>query len=404
MLPGPGAAVTMRAVTPPLRTPSVRAFLEDDPVDLSAYAGLRREVRAFLDGYRKERGIEGWVGSWDNFDKDFSRALGARGWIGMAFPKKYGGGEKSVLERYVVLEELLAAAAPAAAHWIADRQSGPLILKFGTEDQRERLLPGIAKGELSFAIGMSEPNSGSDLAAARTRAVKADGGWIVNGTKIWSTNAHKADWMIALCRTGEPGADRHGGLTQFLVDLPNDGVEVNPIRNLAGEEHFNEVHFEDVFLPDDRLIGEEGGGWRQVMSELAFERSGPDRFFSTFRLLVETVRLLEGQDDAWTRDAAGRLVAHLWTVRRMSIRVAALLEKGEQPTLEASIVKDVGTAIEQEIPEIARQAIGALPRHKVSALYEKLLEFDVLHAPSFSIRGGTREILRGIIARGLGLR
>ena len=159
----------------------------------------------------------------------------------MTWPKQYGGHERSSLERYVVLEELLAAGAPVGAHWVADRQSGPLILRFGTEEQRQRFLPPITRGEIYFCIGMSEPDSGSDLASIRTRAERCEGGWKVNGTKIWTSNAHLSPLHDhAVPHPGRAG-QKHEGLTQFLVDLKTPGVTIRPDHDLAGEHHFNEV-------------------------------------------------------------------------------------------------------------------------------------------------------------------
>jgi acyl-CoA dehydrogenase len=212
----------------------------------------------------------------------------------MTLPRQYRGTDAGALHRFVVTEELLAAGAPVAAHWIADRQSGPALLRFGTEQQRAEILPGIARGELYFAIGMSEPDSGSDLASVRTRASRVDGGWLVNGTKLWTSGAHHAHFMITLVRTAPPAqapaeADRHAGLSQLIVDLAAPGVQVRPIRLLTGEHHFNEVVLADVFVPDSRLLGRAGDGWHQVTSELAFERSGPERILSTFPLLAAAV-------------------------------------------------------------------------------------------------------------------
>ena len=327
----------------------------------------------------------------------------------MAIPKRYGGGERSVLERYVVMEELLAAGAPVAAHWIADRQSAPLILRFGSEQQRQQILPGIASGELCFAIGMSEPDSGSDLASLRTRASRdKDGiGWRINGSKIWTTNAHRVDYMIALCRTEtQDSNNRHAGLTQFLIDLATPGIKINPIHNLAGDHHFNEVVFDDLYLPEDSVIGEVGQGWQQVISELAFERSSPDRFLSTFRLFIELIRCLGSHPDRYAAVAIGEISSRLWAIRAMSVQVAALLDSGQMPNTEAALVKDLGTTLEQEIPEIVRRILPQTDSQPPiqSTLFNALLEYDILHTPSFSIRGGTREVIRGIIARGLGLR
>jgi hypothetical protein len=382
----------------------VPAFLNEDIVSLTNMQPLREALREFLADQLQRSGERGWVGSWEGFSREFSLALGERGWLGMAMPEKYGGHNRGVLERYVVMEELLAAGAPVACHWVADRQAAPTLMRFGTEAQRERFIPSISRGELCFAIGMSEPDSGSDLASVRTRAVREDGGWRVNGRKIWSSNAHRADYMITVVRTGDAGKSRHEGLSQFLMDLKWSGISISPIRNLAGDDHFNEVVFDDVFVPDDHVVGEVGNGWEQVVSELAFERSGPDRFLSTFRLLVELIRIMGSSPDRMAAHSVGSLISRVWAIRRMSIQVAAVLDRGEMPNTEAALVKDLGTALEQEIPEIARLVGATAPERMGNDLFEALLEYDILHTPSFSIRGGTREVMRGIIARGVGLR
>jgi alkylation response protein AidB-like acyl-CoA dehydrogenase len=365
---------------------------------------LRAEVREFL---RQELGDAPPVlraHSWGGFDREFSKKMGARGWIAMTWPKRYGGHERSALERYVVLEEMLAAGAPVSAHWIADRQSGPLLLRFGTEAQRQKFLPAIARGELAFAIGMSEPDSGSDLASLRTRAERVPGGYRVNGTKVWTSNAHLADYMIATFRTHHDPAKRHEGLTQFLVDTKLPGITMSPIIDLAGSHHFNMVVFEDAFVPEDMRVGEEGAGWKQVTTELAFERSGPERYLSSFALILELIREVSKEPGERAAATVGRLVAHLATLRQMSLSVALMLEAGENPNLEAAVVKDVGTTFEQEVPEIVHALLGVEPTIDTGSDLQQVLGFLMQRAPSFSLRGGTREILRGIIARGLGLR
>ncbi len=369
-----------------------------------ACEALRKEVRAFLADARAS-GL--WTPAGDfatSHSPAFSRAIGARGWIGMTWPRKYGGQERSMLERYVATEEMLVAGAPVAAHWIADRQSGPLLLRFGTEEQRLEFLPRIASGECYFCIGMSEPDSGSDLASIRTRAEKVEGGFRLNGRKVWTSHAHRSDYAITICRTSPADGDRHAGLSQFIVDLKAKGVTIRPIPNLAGNLDFNEVTFDDVFLPENRLVGKEGAGWQQVTSELAFERSGPERFVSTFRLLVEFARRIGANPDPRAAEALGRFTAHLWTLRRMSLSIAGMLQAGEMPNLEAALVKDLGNAFEREIPELVRLLAPRGSRGGGNDRFEETLAEAVLHAPSFTLRGGTREILRGIIARGLGLR
>ncbi len=289
---------------------------------------LRTEVRDFARETVGEGAPHHRARSWGGFDPEFSRKLGARGWIGMTWPKQYGGHERTFLERYVVLEKLLAAGAPVSAHWVADRQSGPLLLRFGTEAQRQRFVPAIARGELSFAIGMSEPDSGSDLASIRTRATAGDGGYRVNGTKVWTSNAHLAHYAIALFRTAVVPDKKHEGLTQFLVDLKSPGITIRPIIDLAGEHHFNEVVFEDAFVPEDMRVGGDGDGWKQVTTELAFERSGPERYLSSFALLTELIRAESRRPTERGTAAVGRLVAHLATLRQMSLSVAGMLQTG----------------------------------------------------------------------------
>ena len=370
-----------------------------------AAEALRAEVREFL---RRELGDTPPVlraHSWGGFDRAFSKKMGARGWIAMTWPKRYGGHERSALERYVVLEEMLAAGAPVSAHWVADRQSGPLLLRFGTETQRQKILPGIIRGELAFAIGMSEPDSGSDLASIRTRAAKVDGGYVVNGTKVWTSNAHLSDYVIALFRTQVVPDKKHEGLTQFLVDLRStSGITIRPIVDLAGKHHFNEVNFTDAFVPDDARVGQEGDGWKQVTTELAFERSGPERYLSSIALIRELVREVGANPDDAGVEAVGRMVASLATLRQMSLSVAGMLQAGENPNLESAVVKDVGTTFEQSIPELAHALLDLEPTIDSGSDLQQVLGYIVQTAPSFSLRGGTREILRGIIARGLGLR
>lgn len=365
---------------------------------------LRDEVKAFiaerLDGVPPHIRARTWAG----FDADFSRAMAARGWIGVTIPREYGGAGLDPFARFVLVEELLAAGAPVAAHWIGDRQSAPLLLHYGTEEQRRNYLPRICSGELFFCIGMSEPNSGSDLASVRTRAERVDGGWKLNGQKIWTTYAHKSHYMIALVRTSGTSEDRQKGLSQFLIDLSLPGVTVRPIVIGTGDSDFNEVFFEDVLLPDDALVGAEGNGWQQVNAELAFERSGPERIYSSLVLLDLWARLLG--DNASEADLArlGRLVARLAPLREMSVSMTALLARGQSPITEAALFKDMGTEIEQQIPAEIADALAARPQLAADPELLRTLAYLMQLNHVFSLRGGTREILRGMIARGLGLR
>ena len=374
-----------------------------DPVELPPEAlKLRAEVREFIKEHEHLMGF-----SKSEFNRDFSRAMGRRGWIGMTWPKRYGGQERSAFERFVLIEEMLAAGAPLSAHYTGDRQSGPNILRFGTEEQKQFFCPRIAAGELTFCIGMSEPNSGSDVAGTRTRAAKVDGGYKINGSKLWTSNAHRADYCILFCKMATEGkeeTDRHAGATQFLLDLKTPGVEIRPVLNLLGEHHFNEIFLTDVFVPDDRLLGKEGNGWNQLTSELSFERSAPDRFLVLFQMLREMVRLAGPTPDRPTAAALGKLIAQLATLRSMSLSIAGMLQEGYDPNNESAVVKDLGTRYEQDIPVVARQLFPTEPELELVDTYASMIARATMNAPRFSIQGGTREILRGIIARGLGLR
>ncbi len=368
---------------------------------------LRGEIKAFLAAELKDMPPERRARSWMGSDPAFSRALGARGWLGLSLPKRYGGAERGFFARFVLSEELLAAGAPVAAHWITDRQSGPLILRYGTEAQRQFYLPKISAGEIFFCIGMSEPNSGSDLASVRTRAEPLPaGGYRLNGRKIWTSNAAICDYMIALVRTSGGPDDRQRGLSQLIIDLKLPGISIRPIRDLSGDAHFAEVTFDDVVLPADALIGDEGAGWEQVNAELAFERSGPERILSSMVLVDEWIRHLKGLPKVSSDDVVliGRLAAHLAALRAMSLSVTARLAAGDSPVVHAALVKDLGTTYEQMIPAAISASIAADPDGAPSGALMRTLAYTVGMSPSFSLRGGTREILRGMIARGIGLR
>jgi alkylation response protein AidB-like acyl-CoA dehydrogenase len=377
-----------------------------ESIDLPpAAAELRQRVRAFLSAQREAGAFVPSCSGWTLFDRNFTRACGQAGLIGLTWPKRWGGQERSTLERYVVVEELLAAGAPVGGHWIADRQSGPQIMRHGSAALQELVLPGIVKGEVTCAIGMSEPSSGSDLASVRSRGEKVDGGWRLQGRKIWTTGGHHADYMIGLFRTDPPDTSkRHAGLTQFAIDLRSQGITRKAIRNISGREDFSEITFDDVFVPDAHVLGEPGDGWRLVTGELAFERSGPERFLSVFPLLVECLAARPKADSLAVQSEIGRSVAHLAALRRMAISIAAQLDAGKDPVTEAALMKDLGNALEREIPERLRSIELTEAGGPGAATYRAMLADTIVDATSYTLRGGTPEVLRGMIARGLGLR
>ena len=400
-------------------------------------AQLRSAVRAFLHGQRFQPHCHAWM---TGFDPEFSRALGAQGWIGMTWPPEYGG-DRPEHDRLVVIEELLAAGAPVAAHWIADRQTGPALLRYGSPEQCRRYLPPITRGECFFAIGMSEPDSGSDLASIRTAATATADGWRVTGRKVWTGHAHQADYLLALVRTApRDSGQRHAGLSQLIIDLSAPGVTVRPLRSLDGGYHFNEVTLDDVPVPRDALLGREGSGWEQVTSELAYERSGPERFLSTAPLLRELARRRAGQGDR----QIGALIAELQTLRTLSAMIADALEGAAlqhgaagsraaqdgaadhgtadhgtadhrvadhgaaqpaaaraAPAREAAMVKDLGTRFELKVIDVARELLDTEPAADSPDPLARLLAEAILHGPEGTLRGGTTEILRGIVSRQL---
>ncbi|XHU80728.1 acyl-CoA dehydrogenase [Peribacillus simplex] len=364
---------------------------------------LRNEIRQFLSNEIESGAIEPRCDSWlSGFSAEFSKKMGERGWIGMTWPTKYGGMEQTSIERFIVTEELLAAGAPVSGHWIADRQSGPLFLRYGTEEQKLFFLPRIAKGECYFSIGLSEPNAGSDLAAIQSRAVKVDKGWLLNGSKIWTSGAHVSHYMITLCRTSPQNQEnRHAGMSQLVVDLSAPGVTIRPIHLMTGEHHFNEVFFEDVFIPDEMVIGEIGNGWAQGMAELAYERSGPERILSTYPLLNELTNELIEKGDKKGLTEVSKMISRLWTLRNMSLGIAQMLEERVPSNIIASLVKDMGTKLEQEIAEITRLIVTVMPSTDSECRLEKLMAQSILQSPGFTLRGGTTEILRGIVAKGV---
>lgn len=370
-----------------------------EPTELTpAELALREEVRAWLDVRLPPGSYPLGLGMSGAIDPDFSKDLGSQGWIGMSLPTAHGGAGRSAVDRLVVVEELLARGAPVGYHWIADRQSGPNIAQNGSEELKTELLPGIAAGEFSFSIGMSEPDSGSDLASLRARAVPVDGGWRINGTKIWTTGAYTATHILGLFRTSD---DRHGGLTQFVVDRHTAGLTVSPIPFIDGTEDFCELSFDDVFLPDHRRLGDVGAGWSQNTGELALERGGVDRWMSVMPLLENWAQHLVDAQDTSAVTLLGSITARCWAFRQMSLSVARAVDAGTNAVAEAALVKEMACRFEQECTDLLAQHLGRAPDPHAADPYEALLARAVLVSPSWTIRGGTSEILRSVIAKGL---
>ena len=359
---------------------------------------LQDEVRSWLDERLPEGSYPLGLGMAGAIVPEFSRDLGAQGWLGMSLPVEHGGHGRTAVDRLVVVEALLARGAPVGYHWIGDRQSGPSIAANGTELQKKEILPGIASGELSFSIGMSEPDSGSDLASVRTRAERVDGGWVVNGAKIWTTGAFEATHILSLFRTSE---DRHSGLTQFIVDRHAPGLTVSPIEFIDGTKDFCELSFVDMFISDDWRLGEVGSGWGQNTGELALERGGVDRWMSAMPLVERWAAREAAASGTRATAELGSIVARCWAFRGMSLAVARMVDDGQSPVTEAALIKEMATRFEQECLEVMVRHLGRPLRADADDPYEALLAKAVQVAPSWTIRGGTNEILRSVISKGL---
>ena len=358
---------------------------------------LRREAAEFLEAEVAAGSFEPRCDAWiTGFDRSFTKKLAARGWIGLTWPVRYGGGGRSYVDRLALTELFLAAGAPLAAHWFADRQMGPSILAHGTEEQKARYLPEILAGDATYCIGMSEPQAGSDLAGVRTRAVRSEGGWLITGHKVWTSLAHHSDYIYLLART-DPSSTRHDGLSEFIVPLRSEGVTITPIHDMSGAHHFNEVFLDEVAVPAEALIGVEGAGWRQITGQLGYERAGLERAMSVWPLLRAMRAEAAADGDERRLEELGELEAAALVARALVYRAAAVADAGRAPDHEAAMAKVFATDVEQRMVEVASRWAGRAAR-TAEAFGGHL--FDAwLIAPSFSIRGGTNEVLRGIIAR-----
>ncbi len=336
------------------------------------------------------------------FSRAFSEQLAQRGWVGMTIPSEYGGSDRTGVERCLVISELLAAGAPLGAHWTADRQTAPSLLINGPETLRRELLPRIAAGRCLMAGGLSEPESGSDLASVRTRASKVEGGWSITGRKIWTTDADQADYIEILCRTSD-APRKQDGLSLIVVPMDAAGLSVHPIEGMDGERHFNEVVIEDVFAPDDWLIGEEGSGWQQLTAELALERAGPERYLSTFPLFeafVQSRRL--AADPERDLEAIGTVIAQQVGLRLMSLSIARMVDNGGSPVAEAAMAKDLGTELEQLlVDQLWQYRYQPLAPGGVGDRFHDFLDINRLRSAVFTTAGGTNEVLRLLVSRQL---
>ncbi|MBL7062128.1 MAG: acyl-CoA dehydrogenase family protein [Dehalococcoidia bacterium] len=380
---------------------------------------FRKEVRDFLEG-EIEKGIfetraNGWV---TEENEAFVHHLAERGWLGMTWPQEYGGQGRSYLDRLILTEEMMHYGAPGGGFLVGDRQIGPSIMAHGTEEQRDFFLPRIVRGETSFAIGISEPQAGSDVGALETRAVEEGDSFVISGQKVWTSNASRSDFIYLIARTNfAPEVSRYRSISEFIVDLKTPGITINPLMDMAGHGHWCEVFFDDVQVPGTTLIGKKDMGFYQIMSQLDYERAGVERLMGNYPLLRGIIdytketkrdgvplckqpRIRYMLSDLMIKFEVGKLLVY---------RVAWLLNQKEKPTLtrDTCIAKVYGNRFEQELDNAAMNIAGLhgqLDSGSKCAILDGAITRAYLFSPAHSIQGGTSEILMNIIAdRGLGL-
>ncbi len=371
---------------------------------------FRGEVREFLRAELPEKrpdGVEGW-----QFARGFVKKLAQRGWLTMAWPKEWGGQGADHIRQLVFNEEMALWEAPS--NDLGMDRVGPTIMLHGTDEQKQRFLPPIVRGDAVWCQGFSEPNAGSDLASLQTRAVQDGDSFVVNGSKIWTSMAHFAEWMILLART-DPEAPKHRGISFFLLDMKSPGVSVRPLVDMLGRHTFNEVFFDNVRVPRDCLVGEQNRGWYVATTTLDFERSGIQRVIGgrkTCDMLItyaadQVARGTTRPAYAQIRHRLAELVIEFEVGRMLSYRVAWLQSKGQVPNYEASVSKTFGTELAQRLARTGMELLslnGQLPPGSPHAPLQGRIESMYLNSAALTIAAGTSEINRGIIAtRGLGL-
>jgi alkylation response protein AidB-like acyl-CoA dehydrogenase len=352
---------------------------------------LRAEAEAFAAEVTTGRDVreDSWI---VGYDREVSLELGRRGWLGMTWPKAYGGHERSAIERFVVTEALIAAGVPIAASWFSDRQMGPSILAYGTEEQKRQFLPAMTRGESNWCIGMSEPDNGSDLAHLRTRATRDGDTFVVEGTKVWTSFAATAEWMYLICRT-DPDAPAHKGLSELLVDMSSPGITVSPIEDMTQNRHFCQVTLDGVRVPAANLVGTENGSWGQTMRQLEHERGGIDRLVSNRALFLDALARAD-VDDPVVRQEAARLEGEYRIGRLLVVREVLK----QAPAGFSAATKTFGTEYEQRVADFAVHTLG------MEATLWNRWSRALCYAPAYTIMGGTSNVLRTILGdRVLGL-
>jgi alkylation response protein AidB-like acyl-CoA dehydrogenase len=371
---------------------------------------FRQEVRKFLEeeiekGYWKPT-CDAWV---QGFDPEFTKRVAQMGWIGLTWPKEYGGQGRSHVDRVILTEEMLRYGAPAACHWFGDRQVGGAILSFGSEELKKEFLPRIIKGEAYFGLGMSEPGAGSDLASLQTRAVEDGDYYVINGQKTWTSCASYSQYFDVYART-DPEAPRHRGISEFIVDAQSPGVSRIPMIDITGTEAWNDVFFDNVRVHKKYLVVEKNRGFYQVLHQLDYERSGMERLMGNYHLFEAIIQFAKENklsQEPVIRHRLAQLQIEFEVGRLLIYRVALVMEEGRAPNWESSMSKAYSTAFEQRLANAAMEILGPYGQlvsdSKLTPL-RGLAVHSYLGSKGYSLQAGTSEILKNILAtRGLGL-
>ncbi len=331
--------------------------------------------------------------SWMNgYSKEFSRELGREGFIGMTWPVEFGGAGRPAIDRLIVGEEMIAAGAPIAGMWFADRQMGPALFGYGSREQQERFLPDMLRGDTTWCIGMSEPNAGSDLASLTTSAVRDGNQWVINGQKIWTSFGELADFCYLICRTSKDGPP-HAGISEIIVPMDTPGIEVRPIKDMTTNRHFCEVFYTDVRVPVENLVGAEGAAFKQTMRQLEHERGGIDRLVSN-RALYLMARERADTSDARVRQQIADIEIGYTLGRILVIR--EVLKKA--PAGFSAATKCFCTEHEARVSDFVSGVFGPY-----ATLWDDITQ-GLAYAPAYTIMGGTSNVMRNILGeRVLGL-
>ena len=377
---------------------------------------FRQELRSFVQQELPPdwEGGGRWPEEWDwEFTRDMRQKLARKGWLTMHWPAEYGGQDASPVRSAIYNEELAYLRAPGRDIF-GVRMLGPTLMIHGSEEQKQAHLPPIARADVQWCQGYSEPESGSDLASLSTRAVVDGDDFVINGSKIWTTLAHRADWIMCLART-DTEAPKHRGISFILVDMKTPGIQVRPVINMAGGHEFNQVIFDNVRVPRRNVVGEENRGWYVAVTLLDFERSGIDYSAIARRLLDETRDYASGISrdgrpllrTPWVRNELADRYIECEVARLMAYNVAYLQGEGQVPNKEASISKVFGSETLQRSANSALEILGmygALGRNEEWAPLKGRIQEHWMIAFSHKIAAGTSEVQRNIIAgRGLGM-